>query len=234
MRIRNMVSIIAAVLIIALCGAITFAQPAANPPEGQVSPKASAGKEPSGGTAGNMPAEEPQRSFRTATEEFLKKNRKAAGNDIRRASEFMKAEASRATGEGKEAIRTSAKELDKLADDVEKGAVTSEQKLHDAFARAHLALAKQKNLQASEAWTKKETKATGEALKSSANHMENAMSEAGQKANEAGKTAVKDTRVVSGKLIEGYGWVHEEVGKVITDGGEAIAKLGKSLEPSKQ
>jgi len=40
-------------------------------------------------------------------------------------------------------------------------------------------------------------------------------------------------RLVAGKLIEGAGWVPEEVGKGITAIGTEISKLGKKIESKK-
>jgi hypothetical protein len=39
--------------------------------------------------------------------------------------------------------------------------------------------------------------------------------------------------LVAGKLIEGAGWVPEEVGKGITAIGTEISKLGKKIESKK-
>ena len=80
--------------------------------------------------------------FQKAHNFFLKKDFKAVAAEIRNAAELLKQEAEKATIEGKKALTASINELEKLAKDVEKGTVTSEKKLKDAFARAEHALAK--------------------------------------------------------------------------------------------
>jgi hypothetical protein len=52
---------------------------------------------------------------------------------------------------------------------------------------------------------------------------------------EAGtKVALKDVELLAGKLIEGFGWVPEEVGKGLDATGQEIDKLGKMLETPKK
>jgi len=52
---------------------------------------------------------------------------------------------------------------------------------------------------------------------------------------EAGtKVAFKDAELLAGKLIEGLGWVPEEVGKGFDATGQEIDNLGKMLETPKK
>ena len=177
--------------------------------------------------------DEPAHHFHRAHENFLNKEFRASANEIRTAAAFLKLETSRATAEGKEALKASAKELDTLADDVEKGAVTSVKTLDEAFASAHRALAKHHYLKASEAWEKKETKTAGNALKAAARHLERAMTWAGYEEEDFVVKIVNDAGLAAGKLLEGIGGTSEEVGKVIEDMGKAIDKLGKAVDPAK-
>ncbi len=172
--------------------------------------------------------------FQKAHEFFLKKDFKAAAAEIRNAAELLKQEAKKATIAGKKTLTASINELEKLAKDVEKGTVTSEKKLKDAFARAEHALAKHHYLNASERWAKKETKETGHALKSAAQHVEQAAKWSGHEMEKGTAEVLDKTRTIAGKLIEGIGWVPEEVGKGITAIGSEISKLGKKIEPKKK
>jgi hypothetical protein len=45
--------------------------------------------------------------------------------------------------------------------------------------------------------------------------------------------AIKGTRLLAGKLIEGAGWVPAEVGKGLEAIGKEIEKLGKAIAPAK-
>lgn len=172
--------------------------------------------------------------FQKAHEFFLKKDMKAAASEIRKAAEMMKQEAEKATKEGKKTLTASANELEKLAEDVEKGTVTSEKKLKDAFARAEHALAKHHYLNASEQWAKKETKETGYALRNAALHLEQAAKWTGTVLNIETVNVINSTRSIAGKLIEGTGWVSEDVGEGLKNLGAEISEAGKKIEPNKK
>jgi hypothetical protein len=70
-------------------------------------------------------AAEPQEHFQNAHESFLKKDLQRAAEEIRKAAAFVKVEAGRATDDGKQSLLTSVRELDKLADEVERGTISS-------------------------------------------------------------------------------------------------------------
>lgn len=172
--------------------------------------------------------------FQKAHEFFLKKDMKAAASEIRKGAEVLKKEVGNATEEGKKVLTASIQELEKLANDVEKGAVKSEKKLKDAFARADHALAQHHYLKASESWVKKETKNTGNALKNAAQHLEQAAKWSGRKLEAGSSEVVKGAREVADKLIKGTKWVAEEVSKGIKDIGNEISKIGEKIKPAKK
>jgi hypothetical protein len=181
----------------------------------------------------NIFVEEPEQHFKKAHELFVKKDTKAAAHEIRKASAFLKLEAGRATGDSKQALEPSSRELDKLADDVEKGAVVSEKELRDAFARADVALARHHQAKAKEDWEKGNNKQAGIHLMAAPTHLEYAKAWLKVGTNEDTKAVVRDTRTVAGKLTEGIGFVPEEVGKAIEAMGKEIDKVGKEVEPPK-
>jgi hypothetical protein len=100
-------------------------------------------------------ADEPERYMQAAHESFLKKDVKATAAELRKAAAFVKLEAARAADDSKTGLVASATELEKLASDVEKGAVTSVEKLDSTFARAAHALANHHHKKAEEFWAKK-------------------------------------------------------------------------------
>jgi hypothetical protein len=176
----------------------------------------------------------PDEHFQKAHEFFLKKDFKAAASEIRDGAELVKQEAEKATTKAKKALEASADELEQLAKDVEKGAVTSDKKMKDAFARAEHALAEYHYLNASELWAKKEAKETGHELESAVQHLERAAKWSGHEMKKGTAEVLDSIRTVAGKLIEGAGWVPEEVGKGITAIGSEISKLGKKIGPKKK
>jgi len=179
-------------------------------------------------------ADEHQHYFKKAHEAFLTKNYKTAAADIRKAIGFLKLDAGAADSEGRKALADSVNELEKIAIDTESGKVDSVKVLEQAFSRADYALAKAQHSKATESWAKKMTKETGHALKNAAIHLENAAKWAGHKFETGAVDVIKGARRVAGKLIEGVGWVPEEVGKGITAIGTEISKLGKKIEPNKK
>jgi serine protease Do len=78
--------------------------------------------------------------FKKALENFLEKNEKTAASEIRKGAALLRRESERATEKGKQLLETSALELEKLADDTEKGLVQSAKELEEAFDRAYRAL----------------------------------------------------------------------------------------------
>ena len=161
----------------------------------------------------------PGSDFQKANESFLRKDFKASAAEIRKGSDYLKKETEAAGEEGKRMLAASARELDKLADSVEKGAVKSDKKLKAAFSRAEQAIANDYYVKATESWTRKKTKETGEALNSAAEHMEQAVDWSGHTLKAGASKAIKEGREVSAKLVAGTGYVSEEVGKGLTKYG---------------
>ncbi len=83
----------------------------------------------------------PEDHFRKARESFLKKDMRTAAAEIRKGALLLKLKAGHAKEKAKEALIASSHELEKLAQGLEKGTVTSIRDLRQAFARADRALA---------------------------------------------------------------------------------------------
>jgi len=177
---------------------------------------------------------EAEHYFHQARESFLKKDMKTAADEIRKGAAFLKLEAGRATEAGKKPLMDSIQELEELADSVEKGTVTSTNELDHTFARAQSALATHYRLMATESWAKKETSKTGKALNAAALHLEYSAVWGFGKLETGTKEVVKDTRILSGKLIKGTGWVTTEVGRTVEALGKEIEKVGQLVEPQKK
>jgi hypothetical protein len=174
---------------------------------------------------------EPGKTFHEARLNFLDEAEKNAAAAIRKGAAFVKIEEASATKEIKDALVASENELEKLAQAEEKGAINSAHELDEAFARAHQTLARSYIFKASEAWTKKETAKAGQYLKAAISHLNNALAWSGQKLESSTVTAIKKSRVVAGKLIEGTGYGSKEVGKTLETVGNEIDQLGKKVEP---
>ncbi len=174
--------------------------------------------------------DEPSANFYNAHENFMKRDFKAAASELRKAAAFVKLESARATVDGKKLLVSSYHELDELAKKVENGTVTSVKDLESVFAKTHQALTKHYYLKAVEAEGEKNAKAAGHHLKSAVTQLEHGFSWAGHKLEAAALATVKEIRILSGRLIEGAGWVPDKIGSAIKWIGKEVEKLGNKIE----
>ncbi len=190
-----------------------------------------AGILPQAAVAGSESRSSIEQTFQKAKQDYLDKNLNSAAEQIRKGAVYMKAEAAKASVKGKEALTASARELDKLSDDVKKGTVTSVKRIEEAFARAYQALAADSHTKSMEAWTKKEAAKTGAALDSAAKDLERGFAWAGQKVETSTKEVVKKSEDLSLKLKKKSSVMAEDVGKGLKDMGNEIEKFGKRISP---
>jgi hypothetical protein len=172
-----------------------------------------------------------EQTFQKAKQDYLDKNLVATAEQIRKGSAYIKTEAEKASVTGKEALAASARELNKLADDVEKGTVTSVKRIEESFARAYQALAVDSHTKSMEAWTRKEAAKTGTALDSATKNLERGFAWAGQKVEIITKEVMKKSEELSLKLKKKGAAMTEEVGKQLKDMGNEIEKFGKKISP---
>ena len=172
-----------------------------------------------------------EQTFQKARQDYVEKNMNSAAEQIKKGAAYMKGEAANASVKGKEALTTSAQELDKLADDVKKGAVTSKKRMEDSFARAYHALASDAHIKSTESWTKKEAAKAGAALESANRNLEKGFAWAGQKIEKSTNDAMKKSEDLALKLKKKSSVITEEVGKGLQDAGNEIERFGKRISP---
>ena len=173
------------------------------------------------------------KDLQQARENFLKKDLKASAAAIRKGAAYLKSLGEQAQEKGKQTFLTSQKEMEILADRVEKGAVKSVKEIDRIFARASHALARYHYQIAKESWAMKETARTGQELEAAGAHLESAVKQVGGKVESSAGPVIQDTRLLAGKLLQGAGWVNAEVEKGIKDLGVEIEKLGKIVKETK-
>jgi hypothetical protein len=172
-----------------------------------------------------------EQTFQRAKKDYLDKNINSASEQIRKGAAYMKEKAAKASAKGKGELEESARELDKLADDVKKGTVKSVKRIEDAFARAYHALALESHIESTESWAKRERARAGEALEAANKNLERGISWAGQKVEASTKKVMKKSEEISQKLKRKGRLITEEVGKGIQDAGKEIEKFGKKISP---
>jgi hypothetical protein len=170
--------------------------------------------------------DEPNRHFQNAHQSFLAKDYDKAAEEIRKGEAFVKLEASRASGEGKSSLNSSAQELDKLAVDTKKGTANAVRESDNAFARADRALAQSHQIKAKESWAKKETVKAGYEMKAAALSLEQSAAWTAGEAKPDVSAVVQDTRTLAGKLSDATEHAAAEVDKGIDELGKEIADLG--------
>jgi hypothetical protein len=177
------------------------------------------------------PASAIEQTFQKAKKDYLDKNINSASEQIKKGADYMKEKAAKASAKGKGELEESARELDKLADDVKKGTVKSVKRIEDAFARAYHALALESQIESTESWAKRERARAGEALDAANKNLERGLAWAGQKVEENTKKVMRKSEEIALKLKRKGRLITEEVGKGIQDAGKEIEKFGKKISP---
>jgi hypothetical protein len=172
-----------------------------------------------------------EQTFQKAKQDYLQKDMDSAAGQIKKGADYMKAESAKASAKGKEALTSSARELEQLSVDVKKGTVKSVNKIEQSFARAYLAMAADRHIKSAESWTRKESGKTGEALASSSMYLERSFAWAGQKVETHTKEAIEKSKSLSLKLKEKGNVIAKDVEKGLKDTGSEIEKLGKRISP---
>lgn len=176
-------------------------------------------------------ADEPDRHMGRAREAFLMKDARTAAAELRKAAVHVRIAAGHATERGKTALLRSEHELEHTARRVEEGAVKSVEELDIASARALHALSDYQYIKAAEAWRKRETRQAGQYMRAAANNLERAAARTDATMRAATAEVVKDSRAISGRLVEGTGFVIDEVGAGIEAIGHQLERVGTSVLP---
>jgi phospholipase/lecithinase/hemolysin len=172
-----------------------------------------------------------EQTFQKAKQEYLDKNLHSASEYINKGAAFMKEQAGKASAKSKKALRESADELEQLAGDVKQGLVSSPKRIEEAFARAHLALASNDHVRATQSWAEKKYEQAGDALQSANEHLEKSLDWAGGKIEKGTSDALKKSGELVGKLKQKGALISEEVGKSLRDVGSSIEDFAKRISP---
>jgi serine protease Do len=167
--------------------------------------------------------------FQKAHESFLKKDFREAASEIRKGEALFKQKVTQAKGEGKQVLADSVQKLDKLADQVQKGAVPSVQELDHAFAQAYYALANYFRLKALDAWAKRETSEMGRDLEAAALHLERSLNWTGHRIGDESAVALQEVRRLGERMEKRAELTASEVNKGIDAIGKEIEKAGKEM-----
>lgn len=180
----------------------------------------------------DMLADEPGHHVGRARDAFLMMDAHNAARELRKAAVHVRVAAGQAKERTKRSLVKSEHELEQLAQQIEAGTFRSIEEFDFATSRALHALASDQYAKAADSWRKREMRQAGHYLRASADNLERAAARTDAGVRQATATVVKDTRYVSGKLIEGTGLMIDEVGDEFETFGRAIERVGARVEPA--
>lgn len=175
-------------------------------------------------------ADEPGRHLSRARDAFLMSDARLAAAELRKAVLHVKVAADNAAERSKRALVQSERELEQTARRIEAGSLQSVEQLDLATSRALHALANDQYFKATRAWRRREFRQAGQYLQSTANNLECAAAQFDTGMRQATTVVVHDSRAAAGKLVEGTGFVMDEMGKEFESIGTAIERLGHRVE----
>lgn len=176
-------------------------------------------------------SDEPSRHLSRARDAFLVMDARIAAAEMRKAAVHVRVAAEHALERSKRSLTHSEHELEQTAHRIETGMVKSVEELDLVAARALHALANDQYAKASDAWRKRELRRSGQFLRSATNNLERAAARTDATMRAATAEVAKDSRLISGKLIEGTGFVMDEVGAGLESVGHQIEKVGSRVLP---
>ena len=166
---------------------------------------------------------EPDKSMAAAHESFVKGDMKKAGNDIGKASAYVKKEANQVAKDAKSGVTKAGAELDKLGKSVKAGTVKSAAELKKTFAKVDHALASAWHQTAAE--SQKAGKDATTALKQASAALDGAAKWSGNKLQEGAQASVDGLKKVGASVQTGA----EQVGQWFQGIGDGIKDLGQKL-----
>jgi hypothetical protein len=176
--------------------------------------------------------DEMQYHFHLAETSYSENDVRTSANEIRRAAESMNRQLAFCGEQLRALLRASVLEMKQLADDVEKGQVSSVERIQGVFARAEIALAKHHLDRAQRALEHGAYSQTGQELSSSIKNLQNAAVRTGYKDDGTLMRAAKQGSVVSRELLEENS-PSTDIGKTIGEIQAAIAAIEGAGKPAK-
>ena len=176
-------------------------------------------------------SDEPDRHFAHARASFLKSDARAAAAELRKAGVHLRVAAAHAAARTKVELTQSEHAVEQLAQRVEAGAVKSVEEMDLVTSRALHSLADYQYVRAAAAWRHHEERVAGQYLRSAANNLERATERTSSALRDATAEVARESRVLSSRLIEGTGFVMDEVGAGFEAFGHQIERVGKIIAP---
>ena len=176
-------------------------------------------------------SDEPGQNIGRAREALLMSDLQTAAKELRKAAIHLKIAASDSAEKTRRKLIRSEKELEKTAERVQDNAMKTIDEFDVITARALHALSEYHYIKAEQAWQKKKTQQAGHYLKASADNIERAAAHTEARFKATTGEIARESRAISGKLIDGTSVVVDDVGSGITRIGHQIERLETKVIP---
>ncbi len=173
---------------------------------------------------------EPDRHFHRAADLYAKGGEQGAASEVRAASALIRIEAGRGSAQAAAKLRTTAANLDALADNVVAGNVGSRRDLDLGFARADLALAVHYRSMANRALADKDRADAARWLKAAGDCVDEAAAWTGQSPSGAQAQVSDQMHALQAKIRSSANWSYDEAKKGIGYLGTQIQYLGEQMK----
>ncbi len=173
---------------------------------------------------------EPDQHFHRAFDFYARGDADSAAPEIRAGAALIRIEAGRGGAQDEAKLRTTASDLDTLADNVENGNVGSRRDLELAFAHAELALASHYRSLAEKAVADKDRAGAARWLKAAGDCVDNAMAWTGQAPSGAQAQASDQMHALEAKIHTGANWTYDEAKRGVGYLGTQIQDLGRQMQ----
>ena len=160
-----------------------------------------------------------------ALRRFKNRDRQGAAGNMRRAGACMAVEAFGSIGDAQGVLESEIEALRKTAQEVEKGSLTSPNKLRRRFASAQYALARVHHIRASRYNSQHYDKRAVSALSAAVANLERAVSWAGKEMKNSSARVVKDVRDMSKRMREDLSVEPDEISTAVSNLSKAIERL---------
>jgi len=182
--------------------------------------------------------------FHQARADILNGSHQSGRDEIKKATTYLMMQLGRATDAGKRLLNASIRELRHFAEVVGRSESNyyelQSRGFEQIFGKSELALAKHHQLNAAQAWNRKDPQATGHDLQAATVHLKQAWSWLRDGFDAAQREAIRDTGraglvltreelveadSTAAALIEGSGWTDAQVNSALDNLGNEIARL---------
>lgn len=183
-------------------------------------------------------SDDPSPHFFAARDAYMKRDYDACAKELRLAGDILKRDAAETKMLTAHELRVAGNNLDKLAERVQRGQVTTVDDLNDRIGQSYKALSDYHYQMARESYERnrqsdtssKHDAETGRYLNAAANDLESWARYTGRTVEAGTRTAIDDTKSLAGKMISGAGWATERTGEAINNFGETIKGFGRRVE----